>query len=301
MGRCEGVPRPQSTVQYPIRFDHAPRRSGTAAPSDGVLPDPVVAVTRRRPVQRRTRRPSRQQQQRDAQLLVFAAVTAAGIGLAVMVVNWLRLTGGSSSPSWPSPSSRDRLALPPAAAGPVGGGAGAGPALRTAAARRAASPPLRGRHTRPDATRRLPGRPADRRPWRPGADVKATNPYGRRWVIQCKHRRNGAHGSPVGTLDLQVLNGTARQVHGTYVAVIVTHKRVTGPAVAFARQQRLHVVDRQTLAVWASGSRPLWELLRAVPPPGGEDFGSRSVLAPTQPIRVAYRSGNRVRISRVRI
>ena len=100
-----------------------------------------------------------------------------------------------------------------------------------------------------------------------GADVKATDPLGRRWVIQCKHRRNGARGSAVGTPDLQVLNGTARQVHGADVAVIVTNGRVTGPAVTFAKQQRLHVVDRQILAVWASGSRPLWELLRAVPPP----------------------------------
>ncbi|GGU02284.1 restriction endonuclease [Streptomyces lateritius] len=100
-----------------------------------------------------------------------------------------------------------------------------------------------------------------------GADVKATDPYGRRWVIQCKHRRNGARGSAVGTPDLQVLNGTARQVHGADIAVIVTNGRVTGPAVAFAKQQRLHLVDREALAMWASGSRPLWELLRAVPPP----------------------------------
>lgn len=100
-----------------------------------------------------------------------------------------------------------------------------------------------------------------------GADVKATDPFGRRWVIQCKHRRNGAGGAPVGTPDLQVLNGTARQVHGADVAVIVTNGRVTAPAVTFAKEQRLHVVDRQTLAAWASGSRPLWELLRAVPPP----------------------------------
>ncbi|MEU1409727.1 restriction endonuclease [Streptomyces sp. NPDC005728] len=100
-----------------------------------------------------------------------------------------------------------------------------------------------------------------------GADVRATDPYGRRWVIQCKHRRNGALGSAVGTPDLQVLNGTARQVHGADVAVIVTNGRVTAPAVTFAKQQRLHVVDRQTLGVWAAGSRPLWELLRAVPPP----------------------------------
>jgi restriction system protein len=100
-----------------------------------------------------------------------------------------------------------------------------------------------------------------------GADVKATDPYGRHWVIQCKHRRNGARGSAVGTPDLQVLNGTARQVHGADVAVIVTNGRVSAPAVDFAKQQRLHVVDRQTLGVWAAGSRPLWELLRAVPPP----------------------------------
>jgi restriction system protein len=100
-----------------------------------------------------------------------------------------------------------------------------------------------------------------------GADVKATDPYGRRWVIQCKHRRNGARGSAVGTPDLQVLNGTARHVHGADIAVIVTNGRVSGPAITFAKQQRLHVVDRQTLATWAAGSRRLWELLRAVPPP----------------------------------
>lgn len=100
-----------------------------------------------------------------------------------------------------------------------------------------------------------------------GADVKATDPYGRRWVIQCKHRRDGLAGSAVGTPDLQVLNGTARQVHGADIAVIVTNGRVTAPAVVFAEQQRLHVVDRRTLAAWASGSRPLWKLLRAVPPP----------------------------------
>lgn len=100
-----------------------------------------------------------------------------------------------------------------------------------------------------------------------GADVKATDPYGRRWVIQCKHRRNGLAGSAVGTPDLQVLNGTARQVHGADIAVIVTNGRVTAPAVVFAEQQRLHVVDRHTLAAWAAGSRPLWQLLRAVPPP----------------------------------
>ncbi|MGV9845327.1 restriction endonuclease [Streptomyces fungicidicus] len=100
-----------------------------------------------------------------------------------------------------------------------------------------------------------------------GADVKATDPYGRRWVIQCKHRRNGDRGAAVGTPDLQVLNGTGRPVHRADVVVMVTNGRITRPGRAFARQQRLHLVDRQVLAQWAAGSRPLWELLGAVPPP----------------------------------
>ncbi|MGW4983871.1 restriction endonuclease, partial [Streptomyces mirabilis] len=45
-----------------------------------------------------------------------------------------------------------------------------------------------------------------------GADVKATDPLGRRWVIQCKHRRHGERGAAVGTPELQVLNATGRPV-----------------------------------------------------------------------------------------
>lgn len=100
-----------------------------------------------------------------------------------------------------------------------------------------------------------------------GADVKATDPYGRRWVIQCKHRKAGWRGSAVGTPDLQVLNGTGRQIHGGDVLVMLTNGRFSRPALDFAKSQRLHLVDRHLLAQWASGSRPLWELLRAVPPP----------------------------------
>ncbi|MER5966897.1 restriction endonuclease [Streptomyces sp. NPDC002057] len=100
-----------------------------------------------------------------------------------------------------------------------------------------------------------------------GADVKATDPHGRRWVIQCKHRRAGLSGAAVGSPDLQVLNGTGRPVHRGDVVVLVTNGRFSKPAVDFARSQRLHLVDRTMLGDWASGSRPLWELLRAVPPP----------------------------------
>ncbi|MEE1815151.1 restriction endonuclease [Streptomyces sp. SP18ES09] len=100
-----------------------------------------------------------------------------------------------------------------------------------------------------------------------GADVKATDPFGRRWVIQCKHRRAGVSGAAVGTPELQVLNGTGRPVHKGDVVVLVTNGRFSRPALVFARSQRLHLVDRTVLGEWAGGSRPLWELLRAVPPP----------------------------------
>jgi restriction system protein len=101
-----------------------------------------------------------------------------------------------------------------------------------------------------------------------GADVKATDPFGRRWVIQAKHRRQGLAGSPVGTPDLHVLNGTARQLHGADVVVLVTNGRFTSGCSPLAKSQRLHLVDRGLLGEWAASGRPLWDLLRAVPPPG---------------------------------
>ncbi|MFJ9105616.1 restriction endonuclease [Streptomyces sp. NPDC102405] len=100
-----------------------------------------------------------------------------------------------------------------------------------------------------------------------GADVKGHDPLGRLWVIQCKHRRKGQDGSAVGTPELQTLNGTGRPVHGGDVVVMVTNGRISGPARDFARQQRLHLVDRRVLAQWARGRRRLWEILPAVPPP----------------------------------
>lgn len=101
-----------------------------------------------------------------------------------------------------------------------------------------------------------------------GADVKGTDPAGRRWVIQCKHRRDGAAGAAVGTPDLHVLNGTGRRpVHGGDVVVLVTNGRITAPAVKFAQSQRLHLVDRALLNEWAAGSASLWELLPHLPAP----------------------------------
>ncbi|MBX9420831.1 restriction endonuclease [Streptomyces lateritius] len=94
-----------------------------------------------------------------------------------------------------------------------------------------------------------------------GADVKATDPEGRRWVIQCKHRRNGLSGSAVGSPDVQVLNGVGRGVHQGDFVVLVSNGRFTRPAIEFARSQEVHLVGRDLLREWASGSRPLWELL----------------------------------------
>ncbi|MEU7037365.1 restriction endonuclease [Streptomyces sp. NPDC046237] len=226
------------------------------------------ATTRRPPTRRRTRRPGRRRQRADDRLIVLLVAAALAIGVVVTVVDWLLahwwvlvvlgvLTVLAGGGLLHHKRQRDRWQ-----------------AVRAQGLRYALSELDALHHTRfEEAVRELMHRDGCQDAVRVGgvgdlgADVKATDPYGRRWVIQCKHRRNGLAGSAVGTPDLQVLNGTARQVHGADIALIVTNGRVTAPAVTFAQQQRLHVVDRHTLAVWATGSRPLWELLRAVPPP----------------------------------
>ncbi len=165
----------------------------------------------RSPVRRRTRRSSRRQQQRDARLIAFTVVAAAGIGLAVMVVNWLLVHW------WVLVVVLVLAVL-----------AGAGwlynrqqrvqwEAVRAQGLRYGLLQLDALHHTRFEyAIRELMRRDGCRDAQRVGgrgdlgADVKATDPYGRRWVIQCKHRRNGARGSAVGTPDLQGLNGTAR-------------------------------------------------------------------------------------------
>ncbi|NEY33264.1 restriction endonuclease [Streptomyces sp. PRKS01-65] len=226
------------------------------------------AATGRPPARRRTRRPGGRRPRGDDRLIELLVAVVLGGALVVTVVDWLLA-------HW----------WVPAAAGALAALAGGGRLYRKRQRARWEAVRAQGlryglaqldslHHARfEEAVRDLMRRDGCRDAVRVGgggdlgADVKATDPYGRRWVIQCKHRSKGLAGSAVGTPDLQVLNGTARQVHGADVAVLVTNGRVTAPAVAFARQQRLHVVDRHALGAWASGSRPLWELLRAVPPP----------------------------------
>ncbi|WP_411577059.1 restriction endonuclease [Streptomyces sp. SCSIO ZS0520] len=88
-----------------------------------------------------------------------------------------------------------------------------------------------------------------------------------RRAVQCKHRRDGDQGSAVGVGVLQQVNGTARQIHGADVAVVLTNGRFSSKAVPWGREHRIHLVDRRLLAEWAAGSRPLWDLLDRIPPP----------------------------------
>ncbi|NEB39496.1 LPXTG cell wall anchor domain-containing protein [Streptomyces sp. SID14515] len=100
-----------------------------------------------------------------------------------------------------------------------------------------------------------------------GADVLATDPLGRSWVIQCKHRKDGDRGSAVGTPDLQRVNGTARQLYGADIVLIVTNGRFSARCGPLAVQLDMHLADRRVLAAWAGGSHPLWELLPRIPAP----------------------------------
>ncbi|MFD4130121.1 restriction endonuclease [Streptomyces globisporus] len=100
-----------------------------------------------------------------------------------------------------------------------------------------------------------------------GADVVATDPAGQLWVIRCKHRRDGDRGAAVGTPDLQRVNGTARQLHGADVVLVVTNGRFSTRCAPLATQLHMHLADRRVLATWASGNRPLWELLPRIPQP----------------------------------
>ncbi|MEW2114932.1 restriction endonuclease [Streptomyces sp. NPDC005474] len=98
-------------------------------------------------------------------------------------------------------------------------------------------------------------------------DVRAVDPAGRVWAIQCKHRRDGEGGAAVGVGVLQQVNGTARQIHGADIAVVLTNGRFTSKAIPWGKEHGIHLVDRRTLGEWAAGSRPLWDLLDRIPPP----------------------------------
>ncbi|MEV6477597.1 MULTISPECIES: restriction endonuclease [unclassified Streptomyces] len=234
-------------------------------------PPPRRRPAARRPARRSTplrRRRSRRQQHRDNQLLLLGFGAAAGLALVWAVISWLLV-------NWWALVVLGALAA-------VGGTVWVHRYRQQQAwdrvrqqALRYGLPQLDALHHRDfeyairdlmlrdgctDA--RQIGGAGDN-----GADVLATDPLGRSWVIQVKHRRDGDRGSPVGTPDLQRVNGTARQLYGADVVLVVTNGRFSTRCAPLATQLHMHLADRRTLATWASGGRPLWELLPKIPPP----------------------------------
>ncbi|MFJ4126414.1 restriction endonuclease [[Kitasatospora] papulosa] len=234
-------------------------------------------LPRRRPAARRParrgappprRRRSRLQQRRDTQLLLLGFGAVAGLALVWAVISWLLVNWGAL------------IALGTLAA--IGGTAWTHRYRQQQAwdrvrqqALRYGLPQLDALHYRDfeyairdlmlrdgctDA--RQIGGAGDN-----GADVLATDPLGRTWVIQAKHRKDGDRGSAVGTPDLQRVNGTARQLYGADIVLVITNGRFSTRCAPLAQQLHMHLVDRRTLATWASGGRPLWELLSKIPPP----------------------------------
>jgi restriction system protein len=146
-------------------------------------------------VRRRSRR-----QQRDAQLVLYGFAAVAGLSLATMVVRWLAanwwllvallVAAGAAGGLW---LRRQMQRVRPEQVRMQG--------LRYVLPQLDALSPRDFEHAVRDLMRRdgcgdarQVGGAGDN-----GADVKATDPFGRLWVIQCKHRRDGDRGSAVGT------------------------------------------------------------------------------------------------------
>jgi restriction system protein len=91
-----------------------------------------------------------------------------------------------------------------------------------------------------------------------GADVIATLPDERRVVIQCKRYKPA---SAVSGPEMQQFLGTVRAEHGADVALFVTTaRRFTRQAQDLAHRHDVHLVHRDRLAFWNSGT-PLPALL----------------------------------------
>ncbi|MFD8784996.1 restriction endonuclease [Kitasatospora sp. NPDC059599] len=98
-------------------------------------------------------------------------------------------------------------------------------------------------------------------------DVLAEDPTGRRWAVQCKHKRDPISGKPVGVGVLYALAGTYQRAHHAQLAVVVTNGRFSREAHRWGTEQGIHLVDRTALARWAADGRPLWNLLPHIPHP----------------------------------
>ncbi|MFD9686804.1 restriction endonuclease [Kitasatospora sp. NPDC059088] len=87
-----------------------------------------------------------------------------------------------------------------------------------------------------------------------GADVIALCPDGRRYVVQCKHTAVDAN---VGTPDLQRFKGTAWDVHGADVAMLVTNGGFSRNALSFAGQHGIQLIGSSEVWRWGFLGDPL--------------------------------------------
>ena len=224
-------------------------------------------MSRRRPARRTgRRRPVRRSRRQDERVALLVAA-AIGVTVVVAAVQWLLAHW------W--------ILVLAILIGAVGGGLWLQQARQRAEWERARAQALRLRITELDeldhkafefAVRDLMRRDGCQAEQQGGAgdnacDVRAVDPVGRVWAIQCKHRRDGEHGAAVGVGVLQQVNGTARQIHGADIAVVLTNGRFTSKAIPWGKEHRIHLVDRRMLGEWAAGSRSLWDLLDRIPPP----------------------------------
>lgn len=84
-----------------------------------------------------------------------------------------------------------------------------------------------------------------------GADVTGRAPDGRRVVVQCKR-----YTGPLGSPHVQRFAGTARDIHGADIALLVTTGHPTRQAIDVARRCRITLVDRAALARWVTTGIP---------------------------------------------
>ncbi|MEV0271144.1 restriction endonuclease [Hamadaea sp. NPDC050747] len=83
-----------------------------------------------------------------------------------------------------------------------------------------------------------------------GADVIAVTSAGQRVVVQCKHSIKPA--TCLHPNHLYALHGTAVPIHKAHIVAMVTNRRVSDTARAFAKQQGIHIIDRPQLEKWAT-------------------------------------------------
>ncbi|MEV6101487.1 restriction endonuclease [Nocardia sp. NPDC051981] len=100
-----------------------------------------------------------------------------------------------------------------------------------------------------------------------GADVIAVTPDGRRVVVQCKLRQRG----PVPPAVLHQVNGTARQVHGADVPLVVTNSTFSAQATTFASEYEIHLIDDHGIRRWATWGESIYHILGLSSPPSEAD------------------------------